>query len=242
MDKLLHWVLLNTEVRDQVEAELNTRITHSTKTAGLPDEDKVSRQLCTMNIMERLGYPPQLSVWRAPGTLMEGTYKLEVNDTDEQVKVAGRQQSLTFVCSDLQRGHGADSIRQLHTICQTEAQYCLWSSAVTGLLVKCLPHMQVLGTVYVNDHVSSANIILVEIALRGLQGVSIKWDEAGQRWRVDSGEDDQASDDEVKGGPAWEHLIAWSYFWAVTAGAEAASCRLLALFEWQVQMPGSWRW
>jgi hypothetical protein len=90
MDKLLHWVLLNTAVRKQVEAGLDTSITHSTRTAGLPDRIKVSRQLVTMNIMERLGYPPRLSVWRELGTLMEGTYRLDVQNEDGKVRVAGR--------------------------------------------------------------------------------------------------------------------------------------------------------
>jgi hypothetical protein len=100
MDKLLHWVLLNTPVRKQVEAALDMSITHSTGTchpqptdmctAGLPEEAKVARQLSAMNLMERLGHTPELGVWREPGTLMEGTYKVEVNDQGGQVRVAGR--------------------------------------------------------------------------------------------------------------------------------------------------------
>jgi hypothetical protein len=85
MDRLLHWVLLNTHIRKQVEAALDTCITHSTETDELPDEDKVSRQLKTMNIMERLGYTSKLSVWREAGTLMEGTHVLQVQGQAGQV-------------------------------------------------------------------------------------------------------------------------------------------------------------
>jgi hypothetical protein len=85
MDKLLHWVLLNTEVRGQVEAALDTHIAHSTRTAQLPDEDKVERQLVTMNIMTRLGLPPQLLVWREPGTLMDAIRGLKIQRQNGEV-------------------------------------------------------------------------------------------------------------------------------------------------------------
>jgi hypothetical protein len=58
---------------------------------------------------------------------------------------------------------------------------------VPSSLLPCLPGMQVLGTVYVNNHVTSSDTILLEVALRGLQGVSVKWDAARQRWQASSG-------------------------------------------------------
>jgi hypothetical protein len=88
MDKLLHWVLLNTDIREQVEAALDTRIIHSTRTAGLPDEAKVARQLATMNLMEWMGFMPQLSVWREAGSLMEATCRLHILSRERQVRVA----------------------------------------------------------------------------------------------------------------------------------------------------------
>jgi hypothetical protein len=57
----------------------------------------------------------------------------------------------------------------------------------TALLLSCLPGMQVLGTVWVNEHVSTADTIVLEVAQRGLQGISINWDEAGQRWQASIG-------------------------------------------------------
>jgi hypothetical protein len=92
MDKLLHWVLLNTDIREQMETAFRNRITHSTRTAGLADEAKVARQLVTMNIMDRMRFSPELSVWREPGTLMEGTYKVEIKNLnwDGQVSIVDR--------------------------------------------------------------------------------------------------------------------------------------------------------
>jgi hypothetical protein len=87
MDKLLHWVLLNTVVRQQVEAALGGPIMHSTRTARSSDEVKVARQLGTMNVMERFGYPPDPSVWKEPGTLMEATRRMEVVDRTGQVRI-----------------------------------------------------------------------------------------------------------------------------------------------------------
>jgi hypothetical protein len=63
----------------------------------------------------------------------------------------------------------------------------------------CLPYLQVLGTVWVNEHVSSADTIRVEIALRGLQGVSLKRDEVGRRWQASSG-NPESSHARVGGG------------------------------------------
>jgi hypothetical protein len=86
VDKLLHWVLLNTVVRQRVEAALGCPILHNTLTSRLPDDLKVTRQLTTLNAMVRLGLPPDLSLWREPGTLMQGIRRMEVVAPSGQVR------------------------------------------------------------------------------------------------------------------------------------------------------------
>jgi hypothetical protein len=68
IDTLLHWVLLNTAVRDKLEAVLGGHISHSTRPAEDDDIAKVRRQLCSMNTMSRCGLTPDLAVWRYPGS------------------------------------------------------------------------------------------------------------------------------------------------------------------------------
>ena len=44
LDKLQHWVLLNTEIRDEIESLLGWRISHSLSTAKLDETSKCSRR------------------------------------------------------------------------------------------------------------------------------------------------------------------------------------------------------
>jgi hypothetical protein len=85
MDTLLHWLLLNTEARADVEATLDCRVFHSTRTEKLSEADKVSRQLCAMNAMDRAGYTPKMRIWCTPGTLMAATRRMEVVDYSGEV-------------------------------------------------------------------------------------------------------------------------------------------------------------
>jgi hypothetical protein len=85
VDKLLHWVLLNTAVRNKLEAVLGGQIEHSTSPACDSHTSKVARQLCAMNALYRCGLPPNMDVWCTPGTLMEATRELQVYDSAGQV-------------------------------------------------------------------------------------------------------------------------------------------------------------
>jgi len=71
LDKLWHWMLLNTKVADKVHAVIGGSVHHSTMGARDSDSDKVLRQCFAMTAMARLGgWKPRLDLWREPGTLM----------------------------------------------------------------------------------------------------------------------------------------------------------------------------
>lgn len=83
LDRLWHWVLLNTAVADLVHAYVGGRVSHSTQSAGDDDSVKLQRMMRSLALMERFGFRPSLELWREPSTLA---------DTIERVEVDGRVQ------------------------------------------------------------------------------------------------------------------------------------------------------
>ncbi|KAK9789202.1 hypothetical protein WJX73_007416 [Symbiochloris irregularis] len=77
LDRLLHWVLLNTAVRDHVEEHVG-RVFHTTATAQQADAQKMERRLVSMECMAKEGWQPTLSLWEDPASLLSRLAPVEV--------------------------------------------------------------------------------------------------------------------------------------------------------------------
>ena len=123
VDKLLHAVLLDTEVRKSVE-ELVGEIHHREVTAELPDELKKERRqvqepcckvlfrfkmiegskaeigvngirrLAAMNAMSKEGFEPKVTLWEEPGTLMHSIVSEYLMDLE-----TGKQSTVYSSCA-----------------------------------------------------------------------------------------------------------------------------------------------
>jgi hypothetical protein len=83
VQRLLYWLMLNTAVRDKLEAVLGGRISHSTE-ALMQDEpagDSHRRELSAMNALQRCGLTPDRRVWCPSWNEMAATRQLEVHDS-----------------------------------------------------------------------------------------------------------------------------------------------------------------
>jgi Ubiquitin family len=78
LDRLWHWMLLNTMVAKQVHEYIGGEVPHSTLGSCDKEEDKVNRQLRAMTLMAREGYEPQMGLWRSEATVMRGTRRVGV--------------------------------------------------------------------------------------------------------------------------------------------------------------------
>jgi hypothetical protein len=85
VQRLVHWVLLNTAVRDQLEAVLGGRINHSTGPFRVLQKDDYPSQLCAMNALQHCGLTPDKGVWCPTGKVMSVTHQVEVRDSVGQV-------------------------------------------------------------------------------------------------------------------------------------------------------------
>ncbi|KAI8464138.1 MAG: hypothetical protein J3K34DRAFT_492985 [Monoraphidium minutum] len=71
VDALWHRMLLESEVRDAVDALLGGHVPHSALDAErLGDSEKLGRRLTAMNLMALAGWPPEPEYWAEAGTLM----------------------------------------------------------------------------------------------------------------------------------------------------------------------------
>ena len=71
VDALWHRMLLQSDVREAVDALLGGHVPHSLRDADeLSDGDKLARRLTAMNLMALAGWPPNPRFWREAGTLM----------------------------------------------------------------------------------------------------------------------------------------------------------------------------
>jgi hypothetical protein len=91
MDRLWHHVLLNSTLRDEVDALTGGHVPHSTSTERLSDAEKAARQLFTLGLIERhSNVRPDLTVWCTPGTVMHHVERVPIigrhalNDLDGQ--------------------------------------------------------------------------------------------------------------------------------------------------------------
>ena len=72
VDALWHRMLLQSDVREAVDALLGGHVPHSLRDADeLSDGDKLARRLTAMNLMALAGWQPTLEFWREAGTLMD---------------------------------------------------------------------------------------------------------------------------------------------------------------------------
>lgn len=92
LDKLWHWMLLNTRIAASVYDFIGGVVEHSTTTMNDPDEVKVKRQLFSMTTMAQFGWLPTLDLWQVQGTLMSSVRK-------ESVMVDGiPDATIVYVC------------------------------------------------------------------------------------------------------------------------------------------------
>jgi ubiquitin len=67
VDQLWHWMLLNTDVADEVSSLLGCVVRHSTASAGDPPRAKLLRRLRSLNLLLDAGHAPCEDLWKEPG-------------------------------------------------------------------------------------------------------------------------------------------------------------------------------
>jgi hypothetical protein len=67
IDQLWHWMLLNTELAEEVYKLIGGRVHHSTASSADGDSAKAMRRLRAMNLMVQDGSPPHEESWKEPG-------------------------------------------------------------------------------------------------------------------------------------------------------------------------------
>jgi hypothetical protein len=77
VDQLWHRVLLETQLRQQVDKLVGGEVPHDVKRERVPDEVKAARRLNTMNALVRSGARPCLVLWKEAGTLMQHVREVE---------------------------------------------------------------------------------------------------------------------------------------------------------------------
>ncbi|KAK9790961.1 hypothetical protein WJX73_004236 [Symbiochloris irregularis] len=70
LDTLWHWMLLETDVRDKVEALIGGKVKHTQATMHHTDEEKMQRRLDTLECFAREGWQPVLSLWEEHGSVL----------------------------------------------------------------------------------------------------------------------------------------------------------------------------
>lgn len=82
LDKLWHYVLLETDLRKEVDQLVGGEVPHSKRGECHTDEVKARRQAASMTVMEYHGWKPQVALWAAPQTVMSGVRRVNVTVAD----------------------------------------------------------------------------------------------------------------------------------------------------------------